>query len=130
MKSTRKQKAAKTTCRHTVLTEWCITRYVNRLVRLMKCYTYIKYIGEIMKIRDSHNLINGIDETIEFKSRTIDIVADDGRTMFSLSIDGNELTLYAGNICKHAGAILDDRFVIKPKSGNCVTIVKTEYTGK
>jgi len=81
-----------------------------------------------VKIRDLHATVNGNDKEIIFDSGGIEIVADDGNTLFSLRLEDNELLISSGNICKHNDAVLEDRFVIKPRAANCVDLVRVEYT--
>jgi hypothetical protein len=56
-----------------------------------------------MKIRDSHAVISGSDEEYEMPSCGLDIIAEDGRTMFSISIRDNVLSVDGGMVCKHKG---------------------------
>lgn len=80
-----------------------------------------------MKIRDLHAKVNGNTDVFTMTSGGLEIMADDGKTLFSMRLVGNTLMLSAGSTCKHAGMILDDSFVIKPRAANCVDIVKSEY---
>lgn len=80
-----------------------------------------------MKIRDAHATHFGVDKVIKMPSGGIDIVADDGRPLFSISIDGNELHVDGGMVCKHEEVILDNRFIIKPVAANCVKVIKVPY---
>jgi hypothetical protein len=80
-----------------------------------------------MKIRDLHATVNGIDKITEFPSGGIEIVADDGRTLFSIRLEGNILLIAAGHVCKHGDVLLDDRFFIRPRAANCVDLIKPEY---
>ena len=80
-----------------------------------------------MKIRDAHARINGCDEVFEMPSGGINIIADDGQTLFSIDLDDNVLKIEAGHVCKHGGRILDDKYHIRPRAGNLITITKDEY---
>lgn len=80
-----------------------------------------------MKIRDLHATINGNTEIFTMPSGGIEIIADDGKTLFSLRLEGNSLLLSSGQTCKHNGEVLRDDFMIKPRASNCVDIVKTKY---
>lgn len=80
-----------------------------------------------MKIRDLHATINGNKETFTMPSGGIEIVADDGKTLFSIRQEGNDLLLSSGQSCKNNGELLRDDFVIKPRASNCVGIIKVKY---
>jgi hypothetical protein len=80
-----------------------------------------------MKIRDSHATVNGHDEVFEMPSGGVDIIADDGQSLFSISLDGNVLRVAINNICKHEEKILDDHFVVKPVASNCANLIRPEY---
>ena len=79
-----------------------------------------------MKVRDSHATLHGDDGRVLFPSGGIEIVGDDGRTLFGISLKGNELRIDSGSPSKHNGAMLDDRFVIKPIASNVIVLVKNE----
>ena len=60
----------------------------------------------------------------------IEIIGEDGRTLFGIDLrEGRILRIDSGNVCKHEGIMLDDRFVIAPIASNAVNIIKTEYKG-
>ena len=80
-----------------------------------------------LKIRDSFARINGNKDVYVASSGGIEIIGEDGGTMFSISISGRELRVDAGNVCKQGDLILDDRFSIKPIASNCITITKDIY---
>ncbi len=81
-----------------------------------------------MKIRDAHAIVNGNKETTDLDSGGLQIIADDGHTLLTIYLDGNVLKISSGNMCKHAGKILDDRFSIKPVASNMIELVIDEYT--
>ena len=83
-----------------------------------------------MKIRDLHARVNNSTDVFTMDSGGLEIIADDGQTLFSMRLVGNTLMLSAGSTCKHSGLLLDDSFVIKPRAANCVDIVKVEYKGR
>lgn len=84
-----------------------------------------------MIIRDCNSRINGDDTTYTMPSGGIDIVSDDGRTLFSIRLEeGSEISVWSGDFCKHNNKILSDRFVIVPRSGNVVTFRKLEHDTK
>ena len=80
-----------------------------------------------MEIRDSFAVINGDNKTITIPSNGLDIVADDGRTLFGISIKDNVLRIDAGNFCKIGDKIFDDKLIIKPIAVNCIELTKCEY---
>lgn len=81
-----------------------------------------------MKIRDSFAVINGDDTVTEMPSGGLEIIAEDGRTMFALRLtkDG-VLELSGGNICKHGGKLLEERISVEPMASNVIYVRKSEY---
>lgn len=80
-----------------------------------------------MKVRDGFAKLNGDETTTDMPSGSLDIVADDGRTLFSLRLKGNVLEVDAGHVCKHGDELLDDRFSISPRAANLIDISKNRY---
>ena len=80
-----------------------------------------------MKIRDAHARINGDETAYEMPSGGINIIADDGNTLFSIDLKDNVLSIESGHVCKHGGRILDDSYSIKPRASNLIIITKDEY---
>ena len=81
-----------------------------------------------MKIRDSHATINGDNTEFHAPSGGIEIIAEDGRTMFGVNLAGNTLEITSGHVCKHNGKLLDDRFSIEPVASNLFVVTKKVYT--
>ena len=79
-----------------------------------------------MKIRDSFATLNGDDTEYEMTSGGLEIVGDDGRTMFCISLKGNVLSIDGGMVCRQDEKLLDDRFILRPKAANCIDLIKTE----
>ena len=82
-----------------------------------------------MKIRDGRATLNGDNTVTEIASDEIEIVADDGRTLFGVRMrpDGSIL-LHAGHVCKHLDVILDDRMSIAPRDCRSITVSRIPYT--
>ena len=80
-----------------------------------------------MKIRDAHARINGDKTVYEMPSGGINIIADDGNTLFSIDLKDNVLSLKSGHVCRHGDRILDDRYSIRPRASNLIEVVKSEY---
>lgn len=80
-----------------------------------------------MKVRDLFAEINGDDSVIEMPSGGLEIVGEDGRSMFSMRLtkDG-VLELSGGNLCRHGGKLLDERISVEPRASNLIYIRKSE----
>ena len=80
-----------------------------------------------MKIRDAHAAVSGDMTEYGIPSNGLEIIADDGRTLFSvwLAKDGS-LRVTAGHHCSHGGKFLDDTFKIKPISTNLIELHRDE----
>ena len=81
-----------------------------------------------LKVRDGHAAINHDSTEYEMPSGSLDIIAEDGRTLYSLSLrEGGRLEISGHSTCKHEGVILDQYFTIKPGAANRITLVKEVY---
>jgi len=80
-----------------------------------------------MKIRDAHAAVSGDKTEYDMPSNGLEIIADDGRTLFSVSLakDG-ALRVKAGHICQHYGKFLDDTLKIKPIATNLIELHRDE----
>jgi hypothetical protein len=78
-----------------------------------------------MKIRDSLPDNNGdMQEPTDIIGGSIDIVNDQGKTLFSVCLKGRTLEVSGGDSCKHFGEFLDSGITIKPVANNYVKIIK------
>lgn len=81
-----------------------------------------------MKIRDSHATINGDPTEYEMPSGSLDIIAEDGRSLFSIrELEGGVVEIHSGCVTKHGGVLLDDRMYVIPRSSNQVFIQRPKY---
>lgn len=81
-----------------------------------------------MRIRDAHATINGDKTEYAMPSGALDIIADDGKDLFSIALsDDGSIRISAGAFCKHGGVILEDRLYVRPVASNVVTIHKPKY---
>jgi hypothetical protein len=80
-----------------------------------------------MRIRDAHATISGDKTEYDMPSNGLEIIADDGRTLFGVSLakDG-ALRVKAGHICQHYGKFLDDTLKIKPIATNLIELHRDE----
>jgi len=80
-----------------------------------------------MKIRDSYIRLPHDADHAEYSSG-IDIIADDGYTLFSiLMIDKRTIEVSAGTVCKQDNVLIDDVFQIRPISVNRIQIQRDLY---
>lgn len=81
-----------------------------------------------MKIRDGHALINGDKTTFTAPSGSIDIIADDNRALYDITLneDGSIVIQVAG-AAKHKEIIFDDRLTIIPVSSCTIRVLRTVY---
>jgi len=82
---------------------------------------------EEMKIRDAHSSITGKFETITMPSGGLEVIGDDGRTMYTIDLKEGVLRISAGMLCKINGVVLDDSLVIIPHACNVVVISRPKY---
>jgi hypothetical protein len=79
-----------------------------------------------MKIRDAHSRVSGEEKTYVMPSGGLEIVGDDGRTLYSLMLKDGQLEVSVGGAIKHGEMILDDKLAIIPVSINRVLITRSE----
>ncbi len=81
-----------------------------------------------MKVRDSFATLNGDETVTSMPSGGLEVVADDGRTLFSVRLakDGT-LEVSGGNFCKHAGLVLEESLSVIPRASNLVYVRKARY---
>lgn len=79
-----------------------------------------------MKIKQTY--LNEGNKVINIDHDAIDILADDGRELFSIhqKPDGS-IEVSASSTIKHGGAILENLISIEPRCSNVVTIRRREY---
>ena len=83
-----------------------------------------------MRIKCSHSGFTGAPEAevFEFPSKTIDILADDGRTLFCIKQkDDGSIDVSSGSFCKHNEVMLDGQLIIQPVATNVVNVSRNEY---
>jgi hypothetical protein len=83
-----------------------------------------------MRIRDGFATINGIKTEYEMPSGSLEIIADDGKTLFGISLEEGKIRIDSGNFCKHEGIVLDDRIEIHPIASNVVLASRPKYKRK
>lgn len=78
-----------------------------------------------MKIRDRFAGISDDSVVLNFENG-IQIVADDGRTLFDIHLNGGCLVVNGGDDCVFEGKNLEGRLFMKPHSSNQITVFKPE----
>lgn len=69
-----------------------------------------------MIVRDADSVKNGESKTVAIASGTLDVVADDGRTLFSLTLQPDGGLLVTGGVpAKHGGLLLSEKITIEPR---------------
>jgi len=75
-------------------------------------------------------IVDKYDKEVGFviPSGSIDILADDGRQLFSINeLQGGSLEINTSMVCKHKDKLLDTRITIEPKATNCLILSRKEY---
>jgi hypothetical protein len=81
-----------------------------------------------VKVRDKHATINGTADDVTNFPNGIEIVTDDGRSLFDISLnEDGTLEIFGGTHCKFNNKILTDNFTIQPLAFNCVRLIKNEH---
>lgn len=81
-----------------------------------------------MKIRDSFAALNNECSGIEMPSGGLEVVADDGRALFSIRLaDDGTLEISGGSFCKHGGRLLEETIAVMPRASNLVYVRKERH---
>lgn len=80
-----------------------------------------------MKIRDAHATVNGDKTTQVMPSGGLEIVGDDGQSLYTLKLKDGQLEIQVGGVVKHGGLVMDDKISVLPIARNCVLIARSEY---
>jgi hypothetical protein len=78
-----------------------------------------------VKIRDSFATISDDKTEYEMPSGGLEIIADDGRQLFSITLqnDGAIEISSGGGFCKHAGVMTESSpLIITARASNCIRI--------
>jgi len=82
-----------------------------------------------MKIRDEYAKLNNDHSEQEFSG--IEIIADNGETLYSLKLDDDGvLEIIGGNFCKHNGILLKESICVFPYDNHRIFIQRLPYTRK
>ncbi len=74
-------------------------------------------------IRDGFATLHGFTDTYELPSGSLEIIAEDGKTLFSIQLTKEgTIKVRGGHDCQHNGATLDDTLIIKPVACNVVEL--------
>lgn len=100
-----------------------MTTEAENLARLL-CLRAKEYA---MKIRDRNATLYGDETCYVMPSGGLEVVGEDGRTLFSIELEDGILKVQTGTACKHGGKVLDNRLVVIPHSANYVSIARPPY---
>ena len=81
-----------------------------------------------MKIRDGFARLNGDSTEYEIPNE-IEIIAEDGRALFSISVrkDGYSIDVRTNDVIKVNGVLYAEQFTIRPIVSNRIEISRIEY---
>jgi len=81
-----------------------------------------------MKIRDSHATLAGDDTEHTMLSESLDIIAEDGKTLFTVRLQSDgSIRIRAGHFCRHGGKVLNDVILISPQACNAAIISRPTH---
>ena len=80
-----------------------------------------------MIVRDGYAVLNGNKEVVEMPSGSLEIVADDGRDLFSIRLMDRGIEVSVNSCIKHDGELLEPNFKIKPRASNLIEITREPY---
>ena len=82
-----------------------------------------------IKLKATYPVNEDENKEIVIENNSIDILADDGRTLYSLELnEDGQLTVSTSSTVKVNEKILDSQVIVKPKASNVVKISREEYT--
>jgi hypothetical protein len=81
-----------------------------------------------MKVRDGFSRLNGDETRYDISSDVIEIIADDGRELFSIVLEKDgSIRVGISEFCKHNGVMLDSSGIsITPIASNCFNVKRRE----
>lgn len=83
-----------------------------------------------MKIRETYKDPNTLrsGDVIDLEHNSIEMLADDGRTMYTIDLNGSgELSVHASSVVKHNGRLLDSTLLLSAKGPNWFIIKRANY---
>lgn len=82
-----------------------------------------------MKVRDGFSRSNGDDNRYDIQSGVLEIIADDGRELFTISLEKDgSIRVGVSEFCKHDGVMLDNSGVsITPIASNCFRVKRRGF---
>lgn len=83
---------------------------------------------KMMRVRDAHASISNDESVIEMPSGGLDIIADDGRTLLTITMrDDGGVEVSGNSFCKHQDVMLDSALMITPRACNAIHINRKPY---
>lgn len=80
-----------------------------------------------LKVRDSHAVLNGIKAEYEMPSGSLDIIGQDGKTLFCISVEEGQLKVCASGQIKHGKTVLGDQLAVMAEANNVVKVFRLPY---
>lgn len=78
-----------------------------------------------MKIRQTYLDESGV---IDIDHEAIDILADDGRVLFTVDLDESGfIEIHTGSTVKHNDKLLDKTIKVYPRSSNVIRVERNEF---
>lgn len=80
-----------------------------------------------MKIQTFSDRIDGKNNVIDIDNKGLEILSDDGKALYRLTLDDGKLVVMSGGFCEHENKLLDDVVLVQPLASNKVTIERRTY---
>ena len=80
-----------------------------------------------MKIQTFKDRVDGKDNAISIDANGLEILSDDGKTLYRLTLADGNLTVIAGGFCVHENRQLDETIMVQPLSTNKISIERKTY---
>ena len=84
-------------------------------------------MNKAMVVRDGYAVLNGSKEVVDMSSGTVEIVADDGRDLFSICLTERGIEVSVSSCVKYDGELLEPSLKIKPRASNMIEITREPY---
>lgn len=80
-----------------------------------------------MKIQTFSDRVDGKDNVIDIDNKGLEILSDDGKALYRLTLVDGNLVVMSGGFCVHEDKQLDDVIMVQPLATNKVSIERKVY---
>ena len=80
-----------------------------------------------MRIQKFSDRIDGKESIIDINKNGLEILSDDGGTLYRLTMENGKLMVVTGGFCEHENQQLDDVLLVQPLASKKVALERRVY---